>query len=683
MIDGKRFLISLLLLALLVGCAPIQPDATVADAGGTVPTAATSVAAEETETGSADEYVDPQGLFSAPIPTGWTAEQQAGYVTFASPEAGILLHLLATQAESAEAAVAAAWQQIDPAFAVPIDETLTPPAQGGLDEVVVVNYEFDEENSRIYQAVAQRYDGTYYLILVDGDLTAVQQRQAQLNIISSGFTISAMEQTALTDIEPLAVSTVITELETFVADGLAQFGIPGTAVAIVQNGEVVYSQGFGVTEQGGDVPITPQTQMMIGSTGKSMTTMLMATLVDEGLVTWDTPVIDVLPEFAVADPELTQSITLRNLVCACTGVPRRDLELFFNANNLSAEEVVRSLASFEFFTDFGEAFQYSNQLVAVGGYAAAAAAGGEYGQLFDAYTALLRERVLTPIGMTNTTLSFDDVLAQNNYAMPHSLSLGGTYDPLPVEFEEILLPVAPAGAHWSTLEDMTRYLQTELAQGVAPDGTQVVSAENLAETWKPQVPVGADTDYGLGWLVSDYKGLSLIEHGGNTLGFTSSFAFLPERQLGIIVLSNGQGTNYFGDSVITRLLELVFDQTPEAATNMAFAYSQLQEQAKRPAELSDAVDAAVVEAYIGSYRNEALGDLTLILEGDTLIADVGEFAIPLLPLAEEDNPDELAGYLAMEPPLLGLLFTFEENEAGQPTVSFGEGALAYTFERVE
>ncbi len=675
-----RFFPISLLLALLVACTPIQPTAG-PPAAGTVPPAVTGVPTEPAT--SAAEYVDPQGLFSVPIPTGWTAEGQAGYVTLASPAAGIQLYILAAQAENAETAVDAAWQQIDPAFDEPVDTTLTPPAQGGIEAVTVVNYEFDEENERIYQAVAQLYEDTYYLILVAGDLTAVQQRQAQLNIISTGFTISALEETALTDIEPLAVSAVITELERFVAEGLSQFGIPGAAVAIVENGEVVYSNGFGVTEQGGDTPITPQTHMMIGSTGKSLTTMLMATLVDEGIVTWDTPVVEVLPEFAVADPELTQSITLRNLVCACTGVPRRDFELFFNANELSAEEIIRSLATFEFFTDFGEAFQYSNQLVATAGYAAAAAAGGEYGQLFDAYAELLRERVLTPIGMENTTLSFDDVRARGNYAMPHSLSLGATFDPLPVAFEEVLIPVAPAGSHWSTLEDMTRYLQTELAQGVAPDGTQVVSAENLGETWKPQIPVGADTDYGLGWLISDYKGLLLIDHGGNTLGFTSSFGFLPDSGLGIIVLTNGQSTNYFNESVLARLLELLYDQEPAAAAAMQFAYTQLQEQSKRPDELRDAVDLTKVEGYIGTYRNEALGDLTLRLAGDTLIADVGEFAIPLLPLAEEDNPDELAGYLAMEPPLLGLLFALEENAEGQPTVAFGQGTIAYTFEWVE
>jgi len=104
----------------------------------------------------------------------------------------------------------------------------------------------------------------------------------------------------------------------------------------------------------------------------------------------------------LADPELPQQITLRNLVCACSGVPRRDFEVLMNFDNLSPEDIVESLASFELFTDFGEAFQYSNQMVAAGGYAAAAVAGAEYGSLHDGYMEAIQERVIAPIGMTST-----------------------------------------------------------------------------------------------------------------------------------------------------------------------------------------------------------------------------------------------------------------------------------------
>src|SRR5690606_12263460 len=151
-------------------------------------------------------------------------------------------------------------------------------------------------------------------------------------------------------------------------------------------------------------------------------------------------------------------ITVRNLLCACTGVPRRDLELTFNAAELSAEDVVASLATFEFFTAFGEAFQYSNQVVATAGYVAAAAAGAAHCELWDGYAAALAERVLDPTGMSDTTLSFADVAARGDHAVPHQLDLlSGEYLPLDLAAHPILLPLAPAGAHRAAADRTARY----------------------------------------------------------------------------------------------------------------------------------------------------------------------------------------------------------------------------------
>ena len=211
---------------------------------------------------------------------------------------------------------------------------------------------------------------------------------------------------------------------------MAQGGVPGLAVAVVQDGRVVYADGFGVREQGGDEPVTAETLMMIGSTGKTMTTMLMAALVDEGLMAWDTPVVDVLPEFRLADPELTRQITLRHLVCACTGVPRRDLEMILNADEMSAEDVIASLAEFRLFTDFGEAFQYSNQMVAAGGCAAAAADGASTARCSTAGSAACSSG-FEPIGMHDTLVRQADVLARGNVAVPHGLDLEAATPPGP------------------------------------------------------------------------------------------------------------------------------------------------------------------------------------------------------------------------------------------------------------
>src|SRR5690606_6359249 len=160
-----------------------------------------------------------------------------------------------------------------------------------------------------------------------------------------------------------------------------------------------------------------------------------------------------------------------------------------------------------------------------GGYAAAAAAGGEYGSLYEAYVDEMQRRVFDPIGMASTTFDVEAVEAEGHHATPHSLLPDASYEPVPLSVEGLLTPVAPAGAAWSNVMDMARYLITELNQGVTPDGTRVVSEENLNVTWEPQVPVSAEASYGLGWFVGNYKGQPLRYHGGNTLGFTADLAF--------------------------------------------------------------------------------------------------------------------------------------------------------------
>lgn len=421
--------------------------------------------------------------------------------------------------------------------------------------------------------------------------------------------------------------------------------------------------------------------MMVGSVTKSMTTMLMATLVDDGLMDWDTPVVDVLPTFALADPELTQEITVRNLVCACTGVPRRDFELLLNYDDLSAEDIVESLATLELFTEFGDAFQYSNQMVAAGGYAAAAVAGAEYGSLYEGYEEAIEERVFEPIGMTSTTLSLEEVEAGNNYGTPHGLDLEFQYYPVSLQLERFLTPISPAGAAWSNVLDLGRYLITELDQGIAPSGPRVVSAENLKVTWEPQVPISADIAYGPGWMVDEYKGLPHIWHDGSTVGFTANLAFLPDHDLGISVLSNARGSAGFTQAVRFRLFELVFGLESEFEEQAAFGWKAAEDTiAELAASLAD-IDQAAVTPYLGRYTNDALGEIIIELEDGKLIMDVGEFRAEVREKAGDD--EKVTDYILASSMALSFPLQFRITDEGDPFILFGVGVIEYTFQKVK
>ena len=627
---------------------------------------------------AATEYVDPQGRFTVPIPTGWTATEHDGFVRIAAPEDGLHLDIIVTEGDAVEDAVAAGWLLTAPDQALEPVQTLEPPSEPGVDRTMIVNYDVGDPNL-IYQALAQVVGGDTYTMHVFAELGMLQRRNAQLQIVASGFEIAALETVDLAGAAPLPVTDVVGELEEFIAYGMDAFDIPGAAVGIVQGGDVVYVQGFGVTEEGGR-PITPDTHMMIGSTGKTMTALVVASLVDEGVIDWDTPVVEVLPRFAVADEELSDSITFRNLLCACTGVPRRDLELAFNYHQLSAEAVVESLRSFEFFTEFGEAFQYSNQLVATAGYAAAAAAGAQYGELAAGYRDLLRELLTAPIGMTDTTLDFQTVIKRGEHATPHGLDLDtGGYEPIDLAFEELLIPVGPAGTHWSTANDMTAYLQTVLARGVAPNGNRVVSEENLGVTWVPQVPISATDSYGLGWMIGSYKGAPYYSHGGNTIGFTSEFAFLPEADLGIVILSNAQAANSFTGAVTSRFLELVYQQPPETLAQVEFVAEQMASMLEEQrAQILDRVPLTDALTYFGPYTNPALGDVSLRIADGQLLLDAGEWATQLRPLVGRDG--EFESYVTYGAPLTGLTVRLSLQDDGTPLMVIGDGIVTYEFE---
>lgn len=636
---------------------------------------------QATQTNAESFYEDPEGRFTVPVPTNWSVEARDTYTFLTDPDEAINVYLLVTAGEDIAQAVADAWQTVDPTFNAPVSTTQSPPSSEGIEETVVVNY--NTEQDRVAQGFGQRYERNIYVLLFEGDASAVARRSSQLDIIASGLELTGLEGINLADATPKPFDeTMQQELESFITNNMEKADIPGAVVAVVQNGEVVYENAFGVKEQGNDDPMTLDTSMLIGSTGKSLTTMMMGTVVDDGNMTWDTPAREIFPDFAVQDPELSETITMRNLVCACTGVPRRDLEFIFNGNALTAEDMVTSLSSFEFSTDFGEAFQYSNQMVATGGYLAAIANGAEGDDLFQNYQNVMQAKVLNPIGMNDTTLSFDSVLGRGNYALPHGNNLSGERVPMPFDQERLLNAAAPAGAGWwSTAPDMARYMMTELSKGVSPDGERVISEENLLETWQPQVPISSTMSYGLGWVVGEYKGAGVIEHGGNTLGFTSGFGFLPDKNIGVLVLTNAQGSNVFNEAIRERVLELVFEQNAAVEQTLEFALSQeassLEELRANFVEL----DSAAIEPFLGTYQNNDLGEITLSFNGNTFEMDAGEIKSALQPF----DADGRTVYAFSDPPLASAAtagFGFELRMDGEtPVIDFMVPPDIYTFTR--
>ncbi|MDZ7802191.1 MAG: serine hydrolase domain-containing protein [Trueperaceae bacterium] len=631
------------------------------------------------DAGDAERVEDPDGRFSVPVPTNWEARTEDGRVVLSDPEGTLRVDTLAIEGATVEEAIAEAWTRVDPAFDREPVRTDEPPARGGYERIVQHTYsEPGDERSAL--AVGRLHQDTVYVQLVEGPTAAMQRRSSQVNIAVSGLEVHAIQEETLSPDQVRALDEErLQQLEAYVEEVRERFDVPGATVSVVQDGRTVYARGFGTTGPEGR-EVRASTRMMIGSTTKTLTTMMMGVLVDRGELSWDTPVVDVLPNFAVADPEITRSLTVENLVCACTGVPRRDYELFFQGEGLDAEGVIASLADFEFFTEVGEAFQYSNQMVAVGGYAAAAAAAGAaQGDLYGGYVRAMRRHVLEPMGLAASTFSFDRVRDEQQHAMPHALDASMVYRPIPLEDEAFVTPVAPAGALWSNAVDMGRYLITLLNRGVAPDGRRVVSEEALDRLWTPQVSISSDTSYGLGWIIGEYDGLRLATHGGNTLGFTSDLALLPGAGLGVSVLANAGNANAFTQAVRTRVFELAFDQAQDFDQEATFMRDSLRRSFEDIfGDLEERVEAATVADFTGRYREPSLGEIELRHEEGRLILDAGEFRTRLLHDPEEEVPTFMTG----DTPLLGVQVQLREGEEGTPRVVLGQGATTYGFEPV-
>jgi CubicO group peptidase (beta-lactamase class C family) len=341
----------------------------------------------------------------------------------------------------------------------------------------------------------------------------------------------------------------------------------------------------------------------MGSVGKGMTAQMIGTLVDDGLLTWDTPVIDVLPQFALADPTATATVTFRDLLSMRSGLPRHDIPLFLTA--LTTEDVIGLLADAPLLGAPGEAFGYSNQGYAVAGFAAAAAlAGPDARDLTEIYVELMQQRYFEPAGMRRLTMDFDTGANDPNRASSHVIGAHGDLTLRSLAQERFASPIPPAGgATWATVEDLAAYLALQLRHGVGPDGRRVVSESTIDATWEPHTAMGEDEFFGLGWVTSaPFHGLRHLSYNGGNLGYSSFVSILPEADLGVAVLANTPlGFAYMG-AVTEYVYESAFNLPHDAHGHWV---AQAQEGELLLAELSSLVgelgDPTTLTALTGDY----------------------------------------------------------------------------------
>ena len=268
-----------------------------------------------------------------------------------------------------EAAVAEAWAAYKPESKRPIKLVTPRPAREGWDEREVFDYETSPNERAAVQALALRAGNRWTVIILDGTDPTVEKRSAPIGLVFESLRPKDYKRESFAGRTPHPLDAAhIDQLKAFVETSMQQLGIPGASMALIDHGKIVYQGGFGVRELGKPEKVDENTVFMAASNTKGMTTLLLAELVDEKKLKWDEPVVDVYPSFKLGDADTTKKVLVKNLICACTGVPRQDLEWLFEFKNATPETELALLGTMQPTSKFGEVFQYSNLMAAAAGY---------------------------------------------------------------------------------------------------------------------------------------------------------------------------------------------------------------------------------------------------------------------------------------------------------------------------
>jgi CubicO group peptidase (beta-lactamase class C family) len=609
------------------------------------------------------------------VPAGWSIVTGKDLVIVTPPETDTHIAIFDSQAADASAAVTAAWTAYKPEAKRPLKLVTPRPAREGWDERQVFDYETSPNERAVVVAFALRAGKSWTVMILDGTEPTVEKRNAPIGLVFESLRPKSYQRESFAGrkAHPLDAAR-IAQLKEFVETSMTELGVPGVSIALIDGGKVVYEGGFGVRELGKPQRVDENTLFMAASNTKGMTTLLLAELVDEKKLKWDEPVIDVYPGFKLGDADTTKKVLVKNLICACTGLPRQDMEWLFEFKNATPESELALLGTMQPTSKFGEVFQYSNLMAAAAGYIGAHL---EYPnkELGAAYDEAMQKKIFDPLGMKSTTFDYAGALA-GNHATPHGDDIDGKPSVASMAINYSIIPARPAGAVWTSSHDLIRYVEDELTLGKLPDGKQLVSSENLLMRRAPQVLLGEDSSYGMGLIVDRKYGIPVVSHGGSMSGFKSNFYFLPDSGIGAVMLTNsdtgGMLTGPFG----RRLLEVVFDGKPEAAGDVAaHAANYKAELAKERERLEVPAAPALAAALAQRYSSKELGQLDVRTQGGVTTFDLGEWKSSV---ASRKNDDGTISFITIDPGTGGFEFVVGER-GGKRVLVIRDGQHEYVF----
>ena len=415
-----------------------------------------------------------------------------------------------------------------------------------------------------------------------------------------------------------------TQIDALVEKTLKTFNVPGISVAVVKDDKVVHAKGYGVRSIQSKLPMQSDTLVGIASNSKAFTAAALAILVDEGKLNWNDRVNNIIPEFKLYNPYVTEEFTVLDLMThrSGMGLGAGDLMFFPDGSDFTLKDVIHNLRYLKQTSSFRSQFYYDNNLYIVAGEVIKRVSGLSWEEFIE-------QRIMRPLGMNASAASITRLANKGNQVDPH-VPVNGSLQVAPFKPNEV---INAAGGIYSNVDDMTKWVRMQLNRGRYGEGLQqrLFSDKVQHEMWSlhtimPMGPNGGSYNthfngYGIGWFINDVKGYKQISHTGGLLGMVTQVTLIPELKLGIVVLTNQeQGaaftaiTNtikdaYLGMPEIDRVKEnadRVEKRNAEAEKITKEVWKAIDEQTKQNSKIK-----LNVSPYVGVYKDSWFGDVTI------------------------------------------------------------------------
>jgi CubicO group peptidase (beta-lactamase class C family) len=332
---------------------------------------------------------------------------------------------------------------------------------------------------------------------------------------------------------PLAAAPL--DPDPLVESAMREWGVPGMALAVVQQGSIVHVKGYGLRDAEKQLPVTPKTLFGIGSITKSFTVLALQSLAEEGRLDWDKPVRDYLADFRLRDPVATERATPLDLVTHRTGLPRHDR--LWSGGAFSRTDLYSRLRFLKPSRDFRTTYQYNNLMFMTAGILAGSVAG-------QPWEDIVRKRIFEPAGMASTVPTYADAAGRTEVAMAYAGPRTNSR-PRPIQQTGPAVDaIGPAGSIQSNIEDMARYLLLHIHRGEV-NGKRVAAASRVEQMQQPRIPIpdshsayGDGQSYGMGLFVGSHRGRKAVWHTGTWGGYHALVWWLPAEKFGVAMLLN-------------------------------------------------------------------------------------------------------------------------------------------------